>query len=102
MDLPRVLGETQIDLPTAAKILGKANFTIGQWVRKGVTLHGRTIKLEAVRVGHHWTTSREAVVRFLAEMQPKEQTARTVSSPARLKRKAARARAELERILAKR
>lgn len=99
--LPKILSETQIDLPTAAKLLGKASFTVGQWVRKGVTLHGRTVKLEAVRVGHCWTTSREAVARFLAELQPKEHV-NTVSSPARLKREQTRAKVELERILARR
>lgn len=101
MDLPRVLTESQIDLPAAGKLLGKARHTVERWVRQGVKLHGRTVKLEAVQVGVRWTTSREAVGRFVAELQPKE-CVNTVTSPARLKREAARAKVELERILARR
>jgi len=98
MDLPRVLTESQIDLPAAGKLLGKARHTVERWVRQGVKLHGRTVKLEAVQVGVRWTTSREAVARFLAALQPPADPPPPVASPAVRKRKAAKALAELRKM----
>ena len=66
---PRVLAETTIGLTAAAASLpgskgaGRcARFTVARWITHGV----RGVKLEGVKVGGSWKTSREAVARFLA------------------------------------
>lgn len=88
--LPRVLTEDVIDAGEAAKLLRVDAATVRRWMQAG--------RLEAVRAGAAWRTSRQAVGRFVAPPA----VANTVPSPARLKRKGDRARAELERILARR
>ena len=42
--------------------------TVFRWVTKGLMVAGRTVKLEAVRVGARWLTSRGAVARFVATL----------------------------------
>ncbi|QDU20661.1 DUF1580 domain-containing protein [Urbifossiella limnaea] len=44
--------------------------TVFRWATKGLNLAGRTVKLEAVRVGHRWLTSSQAVARFVAALTP--------------------------------
>lgn len=59
---------------------------------------GKTVKLEAVRVGWRWLTSQSAVTRFverLTEADPTEAPART---PTQRNRAAERAAKELERM----
>lgn len=38
--------------------------TVFRWLTKGTTVGGRTVKLEGVRAGSRWLTSRPAVARF--------------------------------------
>lgn len=69
-------GETLIGLTVAGKLLPghRANnhinsTTVWRWIRKGVrTASGTVVRLEAVRVGARWLTSREAVARFIAQL----------------------------------
>lgn len=43
--------------------------TVFRWVTRGSkTANGRLVKLEAVRVGGRWLTSRDAVTRFVAAL----------------------------------
>ncbi len=42
--------------------------TIFRWVTKGTTAGGRTVRLEAVRAGNRWLTSRPAVARYVAAL----------------------------------
>jgi hypothetical protein len=44
--------------------------TVFRWVTKGLSVGGRTVKLEAIRVGHRWLTSSQAVARFVAALTP--------------------------------
>jgi hypothetical protein len=74
--------------------------TVFRWVTKGTTAGGRTVKLEAVRAGSRWLTSRGAVARFVAALTdaavpgaaPTAPTARTPTA----RRAAARATAALK------
>jgi hypothetical protein len=69
-------GEQMIGLPFAAGLLpargspGRANAsTLYRWVIEGVRMRdGRRVKLEAVRIGSSYHTSREAVGRFIRAM----------------------------------
>ena len=80
--------------------------TVFRWVTRGLpSPDGQVVRLEAVRVGGRWLTSRGAVARFVAALTPAPDTPpagpacppRTRSSAAR--RKASeRAAAELERM----
>ncbi len=45
--------------------------TVFRWVTKGgKTVGGQVVKLEAVRVGGRWLTSRAALARFVAALTP--------------------------------
>jgi hypothetical protein len=68
---PGILHETQIfaaDAPSHLA-LGKNGrpvhpLTVHRWIRRGV----RGVRLEAIRLGHRWVTSMEAVERFAARL----------------------------------
>jgi hypothetical protein len=48
--------------------------TIFRWVTKGMKApSGQVVKLEAVRVGSRWLTSRGAVARFVAALTPADE-----------------------------
>jgi hypothetical protein len=75
----RILQETIINIHEAATLFPgrdgkkKLNFsTVWRWVLKGLrTNDGRLIRLEAVRLGGRWVTSREAIARFTEALTPK-------------------------------
>jgi Protein of unknown function (DUF1580) len=87
--VPQVLAEIQsgegLSLSAAGRLFpghrGGASVdpsTVFRWVTKGTrTARGQTVKLEAVRVGTRWLTSRGAVARFVAAL-----TAASDSTPA--------------------
>lgn len=72
--IERLMTEGLIGSCTAARLLGSSKngrpvhaSTIVRWALKGVrTLDGRTVQLEATRVGGRLMTSRAAIVRFIA------------------------------------
>lgn len=80
-----VLGETTLTLAAAAghlpPIAGKPRSvaSLRAWIA-GVKVGGRTVRLEAVKVGRQWYTSAEALGRFLDASVPTEQ--RAVPTPA--------------------
>lgn len=73
-----ILKEEIISIHEAAALFpgrqpGKAlNFsTIWRWILKGVrAADGQLIRLEGVRLGARWVTSREAISRFAARLTP--------------------------------
>ncbi len=79
-DIPQVLSEIQsgegLSLSAAGHMFpahrGKGTVdpsTVFRWVTKGMrTANGWRVKLEAVRVGGRWLTSRGAVARFVAAL----------------------------------
>ena len=57
--------------------------TVFRWVTKGMrTPDGRTVKLEAVRVGGRWLTSKGAVARFVGALTAAADPASTDPAPA--------------------
>jgi len=76
--------------------------TVFRWVTKGTrTAEGRVVKLEAVRVGGRWLTSRGAVARFVAALteaaSPAGETTAPSRTPQQRQKAAQRAAAALER-----
>jgi hypothetical protein len=95
--------ERPIPLAEAARLVPAARngkrcheSTLFRWITKGI----RGVKLEALRLGGRWVTSREALQRFAERLTPDlEATPRPVPrSPARRRRASERAAKELERI----
>jgi hypothetical protein len=97
--------ETLISLPEAGRLLppgrrGKRPTLscILRWIMLGVRKpHGEIVRLEALRVGGRWVTSREALQRFAQALTPRFGDAAPVQrSPAARRRAAARAARALE------
>ncbi|MBP3960936.1 DUF1580 domain-containing protein [Gemmata sp. G18] len=81
----RVLQESLLSLSAAARLFpplrknsAVKSSTIWRWVREGVATPGGRVKLEAVRCGCSWITSREAVERFVAAQNQSAKTADSV------------------------
>lgn len=75
--------------------------TLLRWIIKGSRApDGRVIRLEALRLGGRWLTSREALQRFAARLTPSpEQSPPEVpSNPVQRRRASERAAEELRRI----
>jgi hypothetical protein len=99
--------ETLISLPEAAKLLppGRRNrpvnlSTILRWILDGVKLPcGKAVRLEAVRLGGRWLTSKESLQRFAESQTPRlvESAGSTPRTPAARQRSSERAAQELER-----
>jgi hypothetical protein len=70
--------EDALSLTDAAKVLPKGRngarpqlSTLLRWILGGVrALDGRLVRLEAVRLGRKWVTSRQALQRFVAALTP--------------------------------
>jgi hypothetical protein len=79
--------ETLLSLPQAAALLppGRAGrpvskSTLIDWIDPGTKgPAGELVRLEAVRCGRRWLTSREALARFMARLTP-DLTAESVAS----------------------
>lgn len=74
-----LLDESVVRLEETARFVGPGRggrpthpSTIWRWVFKGCRApDGRRVRLEAVRVGAHWVTSREAIRRFSDALTPR-------------------------------
>jgi hypothetical protein len=66
-----LLTESTIRLDEAARISGAHFSSVYRWVLRGIPgPDGQRIRLEAVRCGRAWITSREALSRFSARLTP--------------------------------
>ena len=76
--------------------------TVFRWVTKGTrTPAGRLVRLEAVRVGGRWLTSRGAVSRFVAALTAAADPGSSTPPPilsSKAKQRAAAAAAKLQRM----
>jgi hypothetical protein len=76
--------------------------TLLRWATKGAKgPRGTTVRLEAMRLGNRWVTSREAIERFMAALTPRPDAQRdTPGSRTAIRRQQASARAaeELDRL----
>ena len=107
--------EKLISLAAAAKLVpghrANANVnasTVWRWICKGAkTTAGAVVKLEAVRIGQRWLTSREALDRFIQNLTdgstgPTSATPPTtlpITSPSARARRAEAATNELDQLL---
>jgi hypothetical protein len=99
--------ETPLPLATAAKLIPPARTgkrchlsTILRWVLSGAKApDGTLVKLEALRLGGRWVTSREALQRFAERLTPTvDGSPAPTRTPARRQRAHERAAAELDRL----
>jgi hypothetical protein len=102
-----ILDETILSLQEAADSLpsgmnrGKRlDFsTIWRWVLRGcLAIDGRRVKLEAVRLGGRWLTSREALERFSDALSTPQADQPEPRTPAGRKRDVSSARRKLEKM----
>jgi hypothetical protein len=99
--------ETALPLAAAAKLVppgrnGKCTHlsTLLRWITRGAKgPTGEVVRLEAVRLGARWLTSREALQRFAERLTPRldASPAPAPRTPRQRARAAAKAGAELER-----
>jgi hypothetical protein len=81
--------ETPLPLNEAVKFIpparnGKATHfgTVLRWILSGCKdPDGRTVRLEALRLGGRWMTSREAIQRFAEALTPQLESAPTLVKP---------------------
>jgi hypothetical protein len=101
--------ETTLSLAQAARLLppgrGERPVTLScilRWVLRGArSPSGELIRLEAIRVGGRWVTSREALQRFSERLTPDLAASGpgpTPRTPGRRRRASERAGRELERL----
>ncbi len=98
--------EQIISLSQAARLLPgekgasrKNPSTLFRWVTKGCrTLDGRTVRLEALRIGGRLFTSHEALDRFIAELNASTDPVPAPRSPSERRRASDRAAAQLEKM----
>lgn len=93
--IERLAVEGPIGLTAASRILKRHPSTLARWCIDGVRLpDGTAVKLESYRLGGKLSTSRPAILRFVAAQQ-------TETPPAPIQTPAARRRADAqaERIL---
>lgn len=81
------MGET---LPEFCRRVGKSRLTVWRWIKDGLSIGGRVVKLAAVRVGGRWQVPTEAWEAFQRGCNP---GARPLpESPSAMDRRAAAAR----------
>jgi hypothetical protein len=109
MSCSNILQENVLSLTEAAKIPPPARggkkchiSTLLRWILKGAkSPTGERVRLEGVRLGERWVTSREALQRFVERLTPQldEVEDRPVPTTPRQRQLASeRAAAELDRI----
>ncbi len=59
-------------LAQLAKRIGKNRVTVWQWVKSGVLIGSRRVKLAAVRIGAQWVVDRESYEQFVKDCNPKQ------------------------------
>lgn len=73
--------------------------TLTRWILRGArSVDGRTVHLAALRCGHRWLTSHEAMSRFMEALRAEVQEQTPARTPAQRDRAAERASRELERM----
>jgi hypothetical protein len=106
--VPDILSETVLSLATAAAELPPARngkrchlSTLLRWGLKGLkSPDGTLVRLEMVRLGARWVTSREALTRFSNRLTPRldKPDTPTPRAPADRRRASERAAKELESL----
>jgi hypothetical protein len=88
-------------VPPARDGLRTHHSTLIRWILDGARdPHGEAVRLEAIRIGNRWLTSREALQRFMERLTPNLDAPAPPAprTPGRRRRASARAGAELEKM----
>jgi len=101
-----IFSDSTLTLSQASKILPTGRngarphlSTLIRWIQHGAKApDGHAVKLEAVRFGEKWLTSREAVARFVEELTPRLDDRQLPRTPNRQRREAERASRELDKL----
>ena|SRR5437016_13994703 len=102
-----ITNEQTLRLAEAARIVGKGRggkplheSTVLRWILRGVPgPDGERVRLEGLRLGGHWITSREAIQRFAEALTPDLGAApRLARSPTARKRSSEAAGRRLEKL----
>lgn len=82
-----------------AALTGKAAKSVRRWMRAGVAVGGRRVRLASVKVGGSRVTCGAWLAAFLDALNPGGAGAPPVPTPAERRRRGERARAELARLI---
>jgi hypothetical protein len=99
-----LIGEELLTVAAAAREFPSRNggrasaATVWRWTVTGVRTRGGRVKLERIKIGAFFYTSREAIVRFLAALnEPADAPAATIKTAGQRERDAKRANQRAER-----
>ncbi|VTR91874.1 unnamed protein product [Gemmata massiliana] len=65
-----MIDSTAETLPTLAKRIGKTRMTVWNWIKNGITVGNRKVKLSAVRVGRQWCVQADWYEQFVKDCNP--------------------------------
>ena len=88
--------DDRLSVAAVANRLGRSPKSVRRWMRSGITVNGRRVRLASLKVGGERVTSGEWLAAFIAAQNP---GGVPVPTPAQRRQRADRAMAELERIL---
>ncbi|VTR92177.1 unnamed protein product [Gemmata massiliana] len=57
-------------LPMLAQRVGKTRMTVWNWIKNGITVGNRKVKLAAIRVGRQWCVAPDWYEQFLLDCNP--------------------------------
>ncbi|MES2208564.1 MAG: helix-turn-helix domain-containing protein [Chloroflexota bacterium] len=92
------MASSDLTVDEAAAEIRRHRGTVENWIRAGVVVAGRRVKLAAVRVGGRYTVPRAALAAFVAACNP--DTAAPVETPGEAATRARRAVEAARRALA--
>jgi hypothetical protein len=97
-ETPLTLEQAAATVPPSRGAKRCALSTLLRWVLQGVRgPGGMRVRLEAVRLGGRWLTSREALQRFTERLTPEPQAALPMRTPGQRRRAAERAAVRLQK-----
>ena len=80
-----------------AQRIGRPRSTVNDWIKRGVSVGSRRVKLPATRIGRLWFVTQDEYEAFLAACNPGRQP--LPESPAALRARGAREQAALKKRL---
>ena len=94
MNLPEP--DDRLSVAAVANRLGRSPKSVRRWMRSGITVNGRSVRLASLKVGGERYTCPAWLAAFIAAQNP---DGVPVPTPAERRKTVDRARAELARIL---
>jgi hypothetical protein len=88
----------RLTVDAVADRLGVSEKSVRRWMRAGLSVGGRVVRLASLKIGHSRVTSESWLEAFLAAQNPRTDSA-PVRSPAEARRASRKARRELAAII---